>query len=525
MLIAINKAHYPVTVLGPGQRIGIWFQGCRIHCPGCVSQDTWAADPGKRMPLHELVDWCRRVGANGCDGITLKDKWAQGPSTYLGLTTTGFPNLFLITGPGSPSVLSNMAVSIEQHVELVTDTLAYLREHGFDTIEPTPTAETGWMQHVADAGAITMFPQANSWYVGANIPGKARVFMPYAAGVDFYGAACADVVGRDYLGFKLSGPAGAQCHDGVVRRLQPDVQSVLDMVAALNPPPLESLPVDVARAAMVEANATRPPGPDVGEVIDGRFPGAAGELEYRLYRPATPRPHPVIVYFHGGGWVLGDATSDDPLCRDLCVRADAVVFSMNYRHAPEHPFPAAFDDGVAALQWVADNAAALGGLPDRLAVAGWSAGGNIAAAVCQWARDHGGPRISGQLLLTPVTDARPYPSYQENADGYGLTAPLMQWFADLYAGPADDPRRSPLRGDLAGLPPAMVVTCEFDPLRDEGNAYAAALAAAGVPTEHVQARGHTHLSMTMVDLVVSGEPVRAQMAEALRAFLGLEVDT
>ncbi|WP_238997436.1 alpha/beta hydrolase fold domain-containing protein [Mycolicibacterium sp. CBMA 361] len=135
------------------------------------------------------------------------------------------------------------------------------------------------------------------------------------------------------------------------------------------------------------------------------------------------------------------------------------------------------------------------------------------------ARDHGGPHISGQLLLTPVTDAQPHPSYVENADGYGLTAPLMQWFGEHYGGPGDDPRRAPLRGDLAGLPPAMVVTCQFDPLRDEGNAYAAALAAAGVPTEHLQARGHTHLSLTMVDLVVSGAPLRAQMADALRRFL------
>jgi acetyl esterase/lipase len=455
----------------------------------------------------------------GRDGLALNTKWAQGPSTYLGLTTSGFPNLFLITGPGSPSVLSNMAVSIEQHVELVADMLAYLRAHGFDTIEPTPTAEAGWMQHVADAGAITLFPQANSWYVGANIPGKPRVFMPYAAGVDFYGAVCADVVGQHYLGFHLSGPAGSQCHDGVVRRLQPDVQMVLEMVAALNPPPLESLPVELARAALIEANSTRPAGPDVGEVIDGGFPGAASELDYRLYRPPTPGPHPVVVYFHGGGWVLGDATSDDPLCRDLCVRTDAVIISMNYRHAPEHPFPAAIDDGIAALRWVADNAAALGGLPDRLAVAGWSAGGNIAAVVCQWARDHGGPSISGQLLLTPATDSQPYPSYQDNAEGYGLTTPLMQWFAKLYGGPAADPRRAPLRGDLAGLPPAMVVTCEFDPLRDEGTAYAEALTAAGVPTELVQARGHTHLSTTMVDLVVSGAPIRDQMAEALRRFL------
>ncbi|WP_166583776.1 MULTISPECIES: alpha/beta hydrolase fold domain-containing protein [unclassified Mycolicibacterium] len=452
-------------------------------------------------------------------GLALKTKWAQGPSTYLGLTTAGFPNLFFITGPGSPSVLSNMAVSIEQHAELVAETVAYLRANGFDSIEATPTAEAGWMQHVDDAGSITMFPQANSWYVGANIPGKPRVFMPYAAGVDFYAAACADVVEQGYLGFRLTGPAGSRCHDGVVRRLQPDVQMVLEMVAAMNPPALESLPVEAARAVMVETNAARPPGPDVGEIVDGGFPGATGELEYRLYRPASPGPHPVVVYFHGGGWVLGDAASDDPLCRDLCVRSDALVVSMNYRHAPEHPFPAAADDGVAAVQWVADNAAALGGIPGRLAVAGWSAGGNIAAGVCQWARDHGGPHISGQLLLTPVTDAQPHPSYVENADGYGLTAPLMQWFGEHYGGPGDDPRRAPLRGDLAGLPPAMVVTCQFDPLRDEGNAYAAALAAAGVPTEHLQARGHTHLSLTMVDLVVSGAPLRAQMADALRRFL------
>ncbi|MUL63304.1 steroid monooxygenase [Mycobacterium sp. CBMA 234] len=455
----------------------------------------------------------------GRRGLALKTKWAQGPSTYLGLTTAGFPNLFFITGPGSPSVLSNMAVSIEQHAELVAETVAYLRANGFDSIEATPTAEAGWMQHVDDAGSITMFPQANSWYVGANIPGKPRVFMPYAAGVDFYAAACADVVEQGYLGFRLTGPAGSRCHDGVVRRLQPDVQMVLEMVAAMNPPPLESLPVEMARAAMVEANLTRPPGPDIGEIVDGEFPGAAGELEYRLYRPACPGPHPVVVYFHGGGWVLGDAASDDPLCRDLCARTDALVVSMNYRHAPEQPFPAAADDGVAAVQWVADTAAALGGIPGRLAVAGWSAGGNIAAGVCQWARDHGGPQINGQLLLTPVTDAQSYPSYEENADGYGLTAPLMQWFGEHYGGPGDDPRRAPLRGDLAGLPPAMVVTCQFDPLRDEGNAYAVALAAAGVPTEHLQARGHTHLSLTMVDLVVSGAPLRAQMADALRRFL------
>jgi cation diffusion facilitator CzcD-associated flavoprotein CzcO/acetyl esterase/lipase len=457
----------------------------------------------------------------GRNGLALKDKWTQGPSTYLGLMSTGFPNLFLITGPGSPSVLSNMAVSIEQHVDWVADCLAELRGQGLDVLEPTELAEAGWMTHVDDCASITLFPQANSWYIGANIPGKPRVFMPYTAGVDFYRAACNEVVARDYLGFKRSGPTGARCADGVVRRLQPDVQMVLEELAAMNLPPLESMTVEQARAFMAESAAQRPPGPEVGELVDGVFPGAAGELAYRLYRPASQGPHPIVVYFHGGGWVLGDATSDDPLCRDLCVRSDALIVSVDYRHAPEHRFPAAVDDGFAAVRWVADNAAALGGAPGRLAVAGWSAGGNIAAVVCQRARDEGGPDIAGQALLTPATDTRPRPSYQDNADGYGLTTALLQWFHGHYADDTvgNDPRLAPLRADdLSGLPPAIVVTCEFDPLRDEGDAYAEALAAAGVPTEHLRCRGHTHLSPTMVDLVVSGAPIRAQLAEALRRF-------
>ena len=139
-------------------------------------------------------------------------------------------------------------------------------------------------------------------------------------------------------------------------------------LAALNLPPLESMTVDDARAFVVQSAANRPPGPDVGEVIDGTLPGAVGELAYRLYRPPTTGPHPIVVYFHGGGWVLGDATSDDPLCRDLCVRTDAIIVSTNYRHAPEHRFPAAVDDGLAAVRWISDNAAALGGIPGQLAV-------------------------------------------------------------------------------------------------------------------------------------------------------------
>ncbi|KMO69773.1 Carboxylesterase NlhH [Mycolicibacterium chubuense] len=260
----------------------------------------------------------------------------------------------------------------------------------------------------------------------------------------------------------------------------------------------------------------------MAEVVDGRFPGPAGDLAYRLYRPETPGPHPVVLYFHGGGWVLGDSTSDDALCRDLCGRTGAIVVSADYRHAPENRFPAAVDDAVAALAWVAENATALGGDPNRLVVSGWSAGAGLAAVVCLAARTAGVPAIAGQALLAPVTDTdTARTSYAENGSGYDLDASLMQWFFDQYCDPPDrrDPRIAPLRADdLRALPPAVVVTNEFDVLRDDGEAYASALRAAGVPVEHIRARGHTHCSLTMVGLVVSGAPVREQFAAAVRRF-------
>ena len=464
------------------------------------------------------------VDISGRDGLTLKAKWAHGPLNYLGLMTVGFPNFFTITGPGSPSVLSNMMVSIEQHVDWVAAALASLRADGLSTMEPTPTAEDGWCRHVDDCARITLYPSADSWYMGANVPGKPRLFLPYVGGVDNYRMACDEVVAQGYLGFRRSGPTGTHCQDGVVRRLQPDVAAVLRLMASLQLPTFDSLPVGQARALLAQMQAARPPGPAVGEVLDGVMPGAAGPLAWRLYRPASPGPHPLLLYFHGGGWVLGSQTSDDPLCRDLCQRSDALILSVDYRHAPESRFPAAADDGLAALRWVTEHVQALGAKPGALAVAGWSAGANIAAVVCQQARDLGGPAIAGQLLLTPATDGRmASPSYTDNAEGYLLTASLMRWFWDHYADAAErhDPKASPLRAsDLSGLPPAFVVTCEFDPLRDEGLAYARALAAAGTPARWITARGHTHASLTQVDVVVSGEAVRAEMARALRGFFG-----
>lgn len=461
----------------------------------------------------------------GRGGKSLSDVWAEGPQTYLGLTVEGFPNFFMITGPGSPSVLSNMAVSIEQHVDWVVDRLADLRDGGFTTMEPTETAQAGWNRHMADCAMLTLHRLANTWYTGANVPGKVQGLMPYTGGVGPYRSICDEVVSRGMLGFKLTGPDGAvQCNDGEVVRLQPDVRLVMNLLASLNLPPIESMGAEGARAFVNEFNKGRPAGRPIGDIVDGTLPIADGTLPYRVYKPATPGPHAVVVYFHGGGWVLGDEQSDEPFCRDMVRRTGMMFVSVGYRHAPEHRFPTAAEDGYAATRWVAEHAAELGGKPGPVLVAGWSAGGNIAAVTCQLARDRGGPEIAGQLLVCPVTDCTfDRPSYNDNAVGYFLTRSLMYWFWDLYSSPADrtDPRVSPLRGRVAGLPPAFVVTCEFDPLRDEGIAYAEAMAAAGVPVEQLKARGHFHSSFAMVDVVITGVPGRVQMAEALRRFAGL----
>jgi cation diffusion facilitator CzcD-associated flavoprotein CzcO/acetyl esterase/lipase len=461
----------------------------------------------------------------GRGGKSLSDVWAQGPQTYLGLTVEGFPNFFMITGPGSPSVLSNMAVSIEQHVDWVVDRLKALRDAGFTTVEPTETAQAGWGRHMADCATLTLHRLANTWYTGANVPGKVHALMPYTGGVGLYRSICDEVASRGMLGFKLTGAGvAAQCNDGEVVRLQPDVRLVLNLLATLNLPPIESMGALGARAFVDEFNKGRPAGRPIGTVTDGTLPGADGTLPYRVYRPATPGPHPVVVYFHGGGWVLGDAQSDDPFCRDMVRRTGMIFVSVGYRHAPEHRFPTAAEDGYAATRWIAEHAAELGGTPGPVLVAGWSAGGNIAAVTCQLARDRGGPEIAGQLLVCPVTDCTfDRPSYNDNAAGYFLTRSLMYWFWDLYCSPVDrtDPRVSPLRGKVSSLPPAFVVTCEFDPLRDEGIAYADAMAAAGVPVEQLKARGHFHSSFTMVDVVITGVQGRTQMAEALLRFAGL----
>ena len=302
--------------------------------------------------------------------------------------------------------------------------------------------------------------------------------------------------------------------------LDPAARAFLDQVAALGAPPTHTLPPAVVRAARVPA----PPGPEVARVEDMEVFGPDGPIPVRLYYPSDEPDLPVLVWYHGGGWVIGSVENDDPTARRLCAGAGAIVISVDYRLAPEHPYPAAVDDAYAAAVWAWQNAARYGGDQTRIAVGGVSAGANLAAAVTLLSRDRGGPTFRHQLLVVPVTDHRMQtPSYTENAEGYILSKPLMAWFYDHYA-PAGVDRAQPSISPLlakshAGLPPADIHVAEFDPLRDEGEAYAAALQAAGVPVTLTRHAGQIHTFFTAAHLFPRGLETVAVAAERLRSAL------
>jgi len=240
-----------------------------------------------------------------------------------------------------------------------------------------------------------------------------------------------------------------------------------------------------------------PPAAPIASVSERTVQGPGGDLKLRIYTPPGTGPFPVIVFFHGSGFVLCSLDTHDGMCRNLCAGAAALVISVDYRLAPEHRFPAAPEDCLFATRWAHAHAASLNGDPTRLAVAGDSAGGNLAAVTALRIRDEGGPALAAQLLIYPATAhaSSAMPSYTENAEGYGLTRATMEWFWAHYAdaNAATNPHAAPLLArDLTRLPPALVQTAEYDPLRDEGDRYADRLREAGVPTQHSKWPGMNH---------------------------------
>lgn len=302
-------------------------------------------------------------------------------------------------------------------------------------------------------------------------------------------------------------------------------QRVLDLIRESGRPPYETLTPPEAREMSRNARAVlQPDPPDVAEVRELRASGPAGPIPLRLFRgagTASGAMLPGLVYFHGGGWVICDLDTHDTLCRQIANAAGCAVVSVDYRLGPEHKFPAAVEDAIAATAWIAQHAADLGVDAGRLAVGGDSAGGNLAAVVALDARDRGGPRIALQVLIYPGTDmSMRHDSHRRYGEGLFLTRPMIEWFRAHYLRtPADyeDWRASPLLApDLGNLPPAVVITAGFDPLVDEGEEYAQRLVAAGVPVSARRFPGQIHGFITMGRMIPDSHAAVEEVALAIR---------
>ena len=301
--------------------------------------------------------------------------------------------------------------------------------------------------------------------------------------------------------------------------LDPQIKQVMEDTAALGLPAPYTVSPEEARANAKKR--PRSPGPEVAKVEDRSIPGPDSDVPVRVYTPEGNGPFPILAWYHGGGWVVGDLESADATARDLCVGGECVVVSVDYRLAPDAKFPGPANDCWAATTWAVENAVSINGDASRLAVGGDSAGGNIAAAMCLMAADQGGPEIVFQLLIYPVTDVDfTTVSYDDNAEGYGLTKVTMEWYWDHYLesmADASNPYAAPLQAkSLAGQPPALVITAEYDPLRDEGETYAKRLSEAGVATTATRYDGVIHGFFNMNAVVDKSQQAVDEASAALR---------
>jgi acetyl esterase len=310
-------------------------------------------------------------------------------------------------------------------------------------------------------------------------------------------------------------------------KLYPEVRALLEAIEAEGGPAIETLSPVAARQAVIDALKTVAGQPEeIGRVEDLKIPHPEHPIPIRIYTPAAEGPFPCLVYFHGGGWVVCDLDTHDAVCRAIARQAGAVVVAVDYRLSPEYKFPAAVDDCYAATQWVAAHATRLQVDPRRIAVGGDSAGGNLSTVMCLKSRDEDGPALALQVLVYPVTNLASFDtrSYREFAAGCYLTRAEMEWFRGHYLArteDADSPYASPLLApDLRGLPPALVITAECDPLRDEGEAYAKRLAEAGVEATSTRYAGMIHPFFSLGGTLSQGRRAIEQVAAAVRGLRG-----
>jgi acetyl esterase/lipase len=474
---------------------------------------------GIEHPLDVLVyatgfettgwDWPLQVkGRAGC----LRDVWGDGPEAYLGITVAGFPNLFMIYGPNTNLGHNSITFMIERQSEYIAQALTEMQRRGLRAIEPSVEAQTRFNRDIQDALSRTTWAdrRCNSWYKNA----AGRITQNWPSHTRDYAAAVKTVNFDDYV-----------CRKNILSdKLDPNVRLLLEAIAAQGDPPLDTLsPAEARRSAAESLGPVGGVPEPVRSIENLSIPGPGGLIPIRIYTPDAPAPRPAMVYFHGGGWVVCDLDTHDVVCSAIAHRAGAVVVSVDYRLAPEHKFPAAVVDSYAATLWVAANAERLGIDPARIAVGGDSAGGNLGAVVSLKSRDEKGPPIALQALVYPVTDLSSFDtaSYAEFADGYQLTKTEMEWFRDHYLRSMDDardPHASPLLArDLSRMPPALIITAECDPLRDEGEAYGKRLTEAGVPVTCTRYTGMIHPFFSLSGAIPQAFDAIRQVADAVKS--------
>ncbi|KXF48839.1 esterase [Rhodococcus sp. SC4] len=433
------------------------------------------------------------LNVTGRDSVKLSDSWVDGPSTLLGSQVAGFPNFFMINGPQSTAVFYNGPLALEDGVDFAAGAIAHLEANEAQTIEPTPQAQQRWGELCADILDLTLIPQAETaWWRGGNVPGKPRGAYMFVGGAPLYRAFLGDAADHDYAGFALDGKPNPL---PPLFKLSPPAAVVLGLTMTDGQEPQEPT-LDDIRAQIAASIHLQAPGPQMRVE-------SIGAPSVRIYIPAAADgPLPVLIYIHGGGFVAGSIDLVDSPARLLADSLGVVVVAAGYRLAPEHPFSAAPDDIFDALSWVRDHIDEYGGDPRRIVIGGDSAGANLAAVTALRARD-AGIDLAGQILISPPIDPdASTPSRTEFAAGpVFTTAAIDALWATYLSGAEITPVAAPSRAEsLAGVAPALVVTVEVDPLRDEAENYARDLAAAGVPVTQRRFDGlfHGTLNMTAV---------------------------
>lgn len=481
----------------------------------------------------------------GRGGVTLHDTWGGSMRAYMGTTIPGFPNFFLIPGPNTGLGHSSMILMIESQVEHVLAALDHLDATGARSLEPSPEAEGRYVAAIDRGLSRTVWATGcRSWYLDATgrnstlWPGytftymrRARRFEPKDYLLEHarndtvrlpLASRLESLVGRalPHLPARMLAPRPVVL-DGLT--LAPEIQAILAVRDLTGSLPLRGSSIVASRERLRRDSVTGVGEPvEVARVTDLELPDT---LRARHYAPEDGDGAALVVFYHGGGFVLGDLETHDAPCRLLCREARVHVLSIDYRLAPEHRHPAAVEDAVAAYRWAREHAAALGADPTRVAVAGDSAGGNLAAVVAQECRRKGLPPPTLQLLVYPAIDrTRSFPSVELFARGFLLESSDMDWFAQQYRGDRygqPDVTADPgLEPDLAGLAPALVVTAGFDPLRDEGEEYATRLRQAGVPTRLIRFDGLVHGFLHMLGVSRTARGAVESLAEEARALLG-----